>query len=50
VRHALVLFGGIVPRKATTLLRERCEAEAALAEAETAGGAVQRAAVSAKLR
>jgi inorganic triphosphatase YgiF len=23
VRHALVLFGGIVPRKATTLLRER---------------------------
>ncbi|STW72025.1 adenylate cyclase [Klebsiella michiganensis] len=43
-RHALVLFGGIVPRKATTLLRERLsEAEAALAEAETAqGGAFQR--------
>jgi triphosphatase len=41
VRHALVLFGGIVPRKATTLLRERLsEAEAALAEAETAQAAL----------
>ena len=41
VRHALVLFGGIVPRKATTLLRERLnEAETALAEAETAQAAL----------
>jgi triphosphatase len=51
VRHALVLFGGIVPRKATTLLRERLnEAEAALAEAETAQAALfSVATVSAKL-
>ncbi len=41
VRHALVLFGGIVPRKATTQLRERLSAaEAALAEAETAEAAL----------
>ena len=41
VRHALVLFGGIVRARPTTLLRERLsEAEAALAEAETAQAAL----------
>jgi triphosphatase len=51
VRHALVLFGGIVPRKATALLRESLTAaEAALAEAENAGQALfNRETVRAKL-
>lgn len=51
VRHALVLFGGIVPRKATAPLRESLTtAEAALAEAENAGQALfNRETVAAKL-
>ncbi|MCP5672133.1 inorganic triphosphatase, partial [Klebsiella pneumoniae] len=41
VRHALVLFGGIVPRKATVQLRESLtEAEAALDGAEKAEAAL----------
>ena len=41
VRHTLVLFGGIVPRKATTQLRERLnEAEAALLEEKNAQAAL----------
>jgi inorganic triphosphatase YgiF len=51
VRHALVLFGGIVPRKATAQLREQlAEAEAALTEAGKDPSALfSIAAVSAKL-
>ena len=51
VRHALVLFGGIVPRKATVQLRESLtEAEAALDGAEKAEAALfNRATVGAKL-
>lgn len=51
IRHALVLFGGIVPRKATAQLREQLgEAEAALTEAGKDPAALfSIAAVSAKL-
>ncbi len=51
VRHALVLFGGIVPRKATAQLREQlAEAEAVLTEAGKDPSALfSIAAVSAKL-
>ncbi|EPK7469881.1 CYTH domain-containing protein [Klebsiella aerogenes] len=51
VRHALVLFGGIVPRKATVLLRESLtEAEAALDGAEKAEAVLfNRATVGTKL-